>query len=138
MNSLQAAGAGGAGGPDSNPFSQGPMGNPFAAGGPSDMFGKMPTAPKPKSMLQKLLPLIHVLSMWCLVAFFVIWKEPETWAIEGKGPVGWDGIWRRWAELGRREVGGLSGGGVKLGREAWGVQVVVRTFNGVLQSFPRC
>ncbi|EIM91991.1 uncharacterized protein STEHIDRAFT_126882 [Stereum hirsutum FP-91666 SS1] len=124
MNSLQAAGAGGAGGPDSNPFAQGSMANPFAAGGASDMFGKMAAAPKPKTMLQRLLPLIHVLSMWCLVAFFVIWKEPEVWAIEGKGPVGWGEMWRRWAELGRGQTTGLSGGGLKLGREAWGVQVV--------------
>lgn len=126
MNSLQGAGLGGAGGPDSNPFAQGPMANPFAAGGASDMFGKMAAPPKPKTMLQRLLPLIHVLSMWCLVAFFVIWKEPEVWAIEGKGPDGWGEMWRRWAELGRGQTPGLSGGGLKLGREAWGVQVVVR------------
>ncbi|KAL0950502.1 hypothetical protein HGRIS_007311 [Hohenbuehelia grisea] len=61
------------------------------------------TVQKPPTRLQKLMPLIHLGAIWCLLAYFVLYKEPQMYGEEmrtqqfssGKG------IWGRWAELGR-------------------------------------
>ncbi|THH14054.1 hypothetical protein EW146_g6237 [Bondarzewia mesenterica] len=87
-------------------------------GGPSAL-GKGPMAPpnpseKPRSLVQKLMPLIHVLTAWFLVAFFVAWKEPEVFYAQTSSAVLPGSIWRRWATLGKRQVTDV----------AWGVQVV--------------
>ena len=52
--------------------------------------------------LQKAMPLLHMLAMWCLLVYFVLWMEPKAYEQVGAG-VGGEvvGVWRRWAELGR-------------------------------------
>ncbi|RDB24603.1 hypothetical protein Hypma_008217 [Hypsizygus marmoreus] len=94
-----------------------PMDNPFAAmlfpqgaggGGFPPGFGaagKMPAGPdatveKPPTRLQKLMPFVHLITVWCLLAYFVLWKEPQIYGEVGGNVVG-AGLWRRWAELGR-------------------------------------
>lgn len=92
--------------------------NPFAAllaaqtgGGPGGVFppfgpgmtGKAPMVnddvPEP-TKLQKAMPLLHILSVWCLLVYFVLWAEPHLHsAVNGEDE---SGLWRRWAELGRR------------------------------------
>ncbi|TFK38663.1 hypothetical protein BDQ12DRAFT_735333 [Crucibulum laeve] len=95
-----------------------PMDNPLAAmlfpqGAPNGMgmgmgggfpfaAGKVPAAPvKPPSKLQKLLPLLHLIATWLLLAYFVLWKEPQVNEAFGAGVVG-GSVWKRWAELGWR------------------------------------
>ncbi|KIK94686.1 hypothetical protein PAXRUDRAFT_827754 [Paxillus rubicundulus Ve08.2h10] len=78
--------------------------------------GKAPAPPvpaQPATYLQKLMPLLHVVCMWCLLAFFLLWKEPQVFVEKTVGTV--DGaFWRRWPTLATQ--GALEGG--------WGVQVV--------------
>ncbi|KAG6874132.1 hypothetical protein C0995_005548 [Termitomyces sp. Mi166 len=66
-------------------------------------------APTPPTRLQRLMPFVHLVSMWALLAYFVIYLEPRVWAgsVGGLVDVGARrvGVWRRWAELGR--VGGM-------------------------------
>jgi len=99
------AGAGGGGGAGMFP--------PFGGPGMSmmGMDGKFPAAPgmgmeppKEKTKLQKAMPLLHLVAMWCLLAYFVLWAEPKAYGeavgvAEGEGAVS---LWRRWAELGRK------------------------------------
>ncbi|KAF7965731.1 hypothetical protein HWV62_44225 [Athelia sp. TMB] len=77
--------------------------------------------PKPPTKLQKLMPLIHLLSVWAMLAFFVIAKEPLAWSNGGgRWGLGWevdrDGVWwgmlRRWGELGRSAGRGAAGAGI--------------------------
>jgi GET complex subunit GET2 len=57
-------------------------------------------AQKQNTWLQRLLPLVHVLSVWILFAFFVLWQEPGvfntnyTWKSNPETT-----IWQRWARL---------------------------------------
>ncbi|KIJ98268.1 hypothetical protein K443DRAFT_104236 [Laccaria amethystina LaAM-08-1] len=52
--------------------------------------------------LQKAMPLLHMLAMWCLLVYFVVWMEPKAYEQVGAGAGGEVvGVWRRWAELGR-------------------------------------
>jgi hypothetical protein len=79
--------------------------------------GKNPAVsvtPKPRTLLQKLVPVLHLLSVWALLAYFVLWKEPEAYEARTFEAMAGGGRWRRWAELDR---GNLAVG--------WGVQVVV-------------
>jgi len=68
-----------------------------------------PAVQKPKTLLQKLLPMVHILSVWLLFGFFVLWREPTLhsvsvpWQSDSPG-----GIWRRWAWL-ASETGGKEG-----------------------------
>ena len=98
-----------------------PIDNPFAAllaaqaGGGSGgggfppfgpgMTGKAPMgsndAPQPTT-LQKIMPLLHILAMWCLLAYFVLWAEPQMYSAVNREDEGAVGLWRRWAELGRQ------------------------------------
>jgi hypothetical protein len=71
----------------------------------------VPVPPKPATRLQKLMPLLHVISMWCLLAFFVLWKEPQIF-VEKTAAVEVP-FWKRWPKL--TTQGSLEGG--------WGVQV---------------
>ena len=71
--------------------------------------------PKPPTLLQKLMPLLHLFSVWALLAYFVFWKEPQVLGVPAEG---WSWSWeagKRWAQLGRG-----------MGREGWGVEAVVR------------
>jgi hypothetical protein len=87
-----------------------------------DPLGKPPAQPtKPPTRLQKLVPLLHLLSVWTLLAYFVFWMEPQAFEA-GFGSVGVytsmvggrSSLARRWAEL--------SSG---IGRAGWGVEAVV-------------
>jgi hypothetical protein len=47
---------------------------------------------------RKLLPLIHLVTIWVLVAYFVFFQEPKAFQTHGTTVAG--GQWRRWAKLG--------------------------------------
>jgi len=130
-----------------------PMDNPFAAllagGGPFGKAGfdgatnpflqppsasQQATAPKPPSRLQKLLPLVHLISMWLLLAYFMLWVEPRAGG--GVAGVGDENLnflggkfWRRWAELGNVDVGGVKHQAIDLYR----VHLVVCSFTRYVQ-----
>jgi hypothetical protein len=73
-----------------------------------------PLAPaNPPSTLQKFMPLLHILCTWCILAFFVLYKEPQVFVERSGGAV--DTLWKRWAELAWRTPS----------LEGWGVQFVV-------------
>ncbi|RPD70841.1 hypothetical protein L226DRAFT_562663 [Lentinus tigrinus ALCF2SS1-7] len=55
-------------------------------------------APKPKTLLQKLMPIVHVVCAWMLLAYFVLWKEPEAYEVNTHGGIA-GSRWRRWADL---------------------------------------
>lgn len=87
--------------------------------------------PKPPTLLQKLMPLLHLLSVWVMLGFFVFAKEPLAWSNGGgHWGLGWevdrDGSWwgmaRRWGELGRSAGRGSAGAGIG----GYAVQAVVR------------
>ena len=100
------------------------QGSPGSATAFSDPSSAFPVAPKPRSKLQKLLPLIHVISVWCLFVFFAACREPtvhkenSTWQGEENS------FWARWARLSpqstRTEV------------ETWQVQPVVRPYHALV------
>lgn len=72
---------------------------------PGMNLGKAPaSAPAPKSLLQKMLPLVHLVALWSLLAYFVIYVEPRAHgALVDDGSFrGWSGILTRWAELEKR------------------------------------
>ncbi|KAH7920493.1 hypothetical protein BV22DRAFT_1021089 [Leucogyrophana mollusca] len=105
--------------------------------------GKSPAAPTPPKVptrLQKLTPLLHVLSAWCLLAFFALWKEPQTFVDRTHGAVG-GGSLSRWAELAWRNAseGGL---GVQFVPFLWvfmTIQIMLhswRIFSGIDQVRP--
>ncbi|KAJ3551164.1 hypothetical protein NM688_g4873 [Phlebia brevispora] len=77
------------------------------------LFPAQSAPPAQKTLLQKVLPLIHVVAAWLLLAYFVFWKEPETFSERAYGVVGSENRWSRWAELSRRKPD-----------ETWGVQFV--------------
>ncbi|KAG6820135.1 hypothetical protein H0H93_005010 [Arthromyces matolae] len=87
-------------------FPKGPNGDgAFPSFSPSAALGKSPAAPAPPTRIQKLMPFVHLLSTWALLAYFVLYLEPKTY-LAGLGnfvDLGGQqsGIWKRWAELGR-------------------------------------
>ncbi|THH30390.1 hypothetical protein EUX98_g3793 [Antrodiella citrinella] len=90
--------------------------NPFA--GMPAMSGLMgmqqPAAPRPpKTFLQKLMPVVHMVAAWMLFAYFVLWKEPEAYDARAHGSILVEGRWKRWAELGWKNAA-----------DGWGVQTV--------------
>ncbi|KAH0838777.1 hypothetical protein J3R83DRAFT_7153 [Lanmaoa asiatica] len=72
-----------------------------------------PASPKPPTRLQKWMPLLHLVCMWCLLAFFVLWREPQVFVEKTAGAIE-VAFWKRWPKLATQ---GTLGG-------AWGVQVV--------------
>ena len=94
------AGAGGPGGPGAGMFPPG-MSMPPGMG-----MGVDTTPPKPKSRLQKALPILHLVVMWVMLAYFVFWAEPRAYAesvpLHGSGSTGVVGMWDRWALLGKK------------------------------------
>ncbi|KAG2361909.1 hypothetical protein BDR07DRAFT_1408354 [Suillus spraguei] len=80
-----------------------------------DATGKVPAPPtpaKPPSIVQKFTPLLHILCTWLILAFFVLFKEPQI-LVERSGGVS-EIFWKRWAELAWRSSS----------IEGWGVQFV--------------
>lgn len=69
---------------------------------------------KPKTLTLKLLPVLHVFSVWALVAFFVFWMEPEAFRAQNSAVVSSRNMWDRWARLATGSVEG----------SLWGVETV--------------
>jgi hypothetical protein len=69
---------------------------------------------KPKT-IQKLLPILHVVAVWALVAFFIFWREPEAFRERNPAIISAGDIWNRWARL-------ASG---PAERSSWGIEIVV-------------
>ncbi|KAI0761161.1 hypothetical protein BD413DRAFT_591879 [Trametes elegans] len=69
--------------------------------------------PKPKTFVQKLMPIIHVVAAWALLAYFVLWREPEAFDAKTHGAQPAESRWRRWAELSWKSP-----------EDGWGVQTV--------------
>lgn len=94
---------------NNDPFAAMGGNNPFAAilqqasaqgvGGAG--MGKAPEVAKEKTRFQKLfLPLFHFGSMWALLAYFVVYLEPNVY--EQSRPAGsHEAIWSRWAQSSR-------------------------------------
>ncbi|KAF8170365.1 hypothetical protein BJ912DRAFT_149475 [Pholiota molesta] len=79
---------------------------PFGPGmeGMGAKFPGMMEPPKEKTKLQKMLPLLHLIAMWCLLAYFVLWGEPNVHREITGEDISWNtmGLWKRWASLGQR------------------------------------
>lgn len=74
----------------------------------------------PKSTLEILTPLIHVVANWCLLAYFALFHEPR--AYQGQSQiVSHRDVLQRWAELSWRD-----------GKDGFGVQTMVRRIFGRL------
>ena len=86
-----------------------------AIGQGGETLSQSRTEPKPKTPIQKLLPLLHVISVWALVAFFIFWREPEAFRERNSVVVSSGHIWNRWARL--------AGGTAE--QSTWGIEIVV-------------
>jgi hypothetical protein len=75
---------------------------PQGGNGPnaSDAQGGAMEAVRPKTLLEKVMPLIHLIVTWSLLAYFAVFKEPEVY--DETAPVVKLSGWQRWAELGWR------------------------------------
>ncbi len=119
--------------PEGDPFAalmammgqQGPPGEKDGGGGgpgPIDLgmlqqnLFNPPTPPVPvrRSLLQKIMPVVHLLAGWLLLAYFVIWKEPVAYDAKQRAADVVESRWKRWAELGWQSP-----------QDGWGVQFVV-------------
>ncbi|KAF8633185.1 hypothetical protein AX15_001483 [Amanita polypyramis BW_CC] len=70
--------------------------------GPAGMNVGTTEGQKPKSLLKKLIPVTHMLAMWCLLLWFVIWGGGKySYMYEGAGSSK-QRFWERWADLGDR------------------------------------
>lgn len=92
-------------------------GTPGSTSAFSDAPSPFPVTPKPQSKLQKLLPLIHVISVWCLFVFFVVWREPTVHSENSPWHSEENSFWARWARLSPQSS--------RASGEAWQVQPVV-------------
>jgi GET complex subunit GET2 len=54
---------------------------------------------KRKTFVQKILSLLHLIAMWALVAFFIFWREPESFRARHSAVVSSGDVWNRWAQL---------------------------------------
>lgn len=111
-----------------------PQGMPGGAGPGMGMGAFGPAAgsevqqEKPPTRLQKLMPFVHMVAMWVLLAYFVLYREPLAHdAVVGSVDYG-EGPWRRWAVLGK------TGGGASIG-DVLRVQFVVRV-NCLRTAYP--
>jgi hypothetical protein len=94
------------------------------------MTGKARINDVPQSTtLQKIMPLLHILAVWCLLAYFVLLAEPQMYNAVNREDEGAVGLWRRWAELGRQSplVENIT--------QAFRVQLVVRSFLSHILTF---
>lgn len=88
--------------------------------------------PKPKSALQKALPLIHLISVWFLLAYFVLFVEPKTYVqanvpvlgAEANRSLKWNSVflWRRWSDLAQGQT-------LSKGLTTFRLQIVVYKFS---------
>lgn len=65
---------------------------------PGSVFPTEPAALLPKTIAEKLLPLIHLVAIWALLAFFALYKEPEAYKMH-PNLSSESNFWRRWSEL---------------------------------------
>ncbi|KAI6043788.1 hypothetical protein EDC04DRAFT_2866210 [Pisolithus marmoratus] len=154
----------GGGGAPRTPFSLPPQGQPPTDADPMSTFlaqlaqanqaqgrgfgsaaaasGQSPLTQTPPSRLQNMIPLIHALCMWCLLAFFVLWKEPSVYAEKAAVHQSEVSIWRRWQMLGYRRPEDEGGWGVQLVPFFWALMTVeimlhtIRIFTGHAQLNP--
>ena len=70
---------------------------------------------KTKTVIQKLLPILHVFAVWALVAFFIFWQEPEAFRARNSVVVSVVDMWNRWAWL----------AGSPAEQSSWGIEMVV-------------
>lgn len=70
---------------------------------------------KPKTFIHKLLPILHVIAVWALVAFFIFWREPEAFRARNSAVVSTGDIWNRWARLANGPAE----------PSTWGIEIVV-------------
>ena len=70
---------------------------------------------KPKTVIQRLLPILHVITVWALVAFFIFWREPEAFRARNFAVVSTGDIWNRWARLASTPAE----------QSSWGIEIVV-------------
>ena len=70
---------------------------------------------KAKTVIQKLLPILHVVAVWALVAFFIFWREPEAFRARNSALVSTGDIWNRWARLATGPAE----------QSSWGIEIVV-------------
>ncbi|KAJ8088920.1 hypothetical protein PM082_014166 [Marasmius tenuissimus] len=106
-NPLAAMLFGAAGGQGANggmpPFP--PPGMGLGKGAPSNGGAGTQVQTKKRSKFQKLMPLVHMVAIWALLAYFVVVREPEAHAsVRGEAAslgsrIDWTGLWRRWADL---------------------------------------
>ncbi len=82
--------------------------------------------PKPKTTLQRVLPLLHLIAVWCLLAYFLFWAEPKSYAEASPTVLSGEGLWKRWAELGRSDV-------LKRGLTTYRLQIVVCSVGSLLR-----
>ncbi|KAJ7820603.1 hypothetical protein B0H13DRAFT_2241863 [Mycena leptocephala] len=110
---MAAAGGGGAGFP--------PMGADAGMAGMGIGMGKAPDVVPPKTLVQRLMPAVHLVAVWSLLMYFVLVQEPAAYdvAVGGTAEPGGIGFSWRWRQL----EGGAKGA---LGSFAsgWGVQIV--------------
>lgn len=100
-------------------------GTPGSTSAFTDTSSAFPVAPKPRSKLQKLLPLLHVILVWSLFAFFAVWKEPAVHSENSPWQDKESSFWTRWARLSPQSS--------KTVGDTWQVQQVVRvSCSGVL------
>ncbi|CAK5264174.1 unnamed protein product [Mycena citricolor] len=95
--------------PPPNPFAgmPGMENNPLAAmlmsaaGGGGPFSGETSALPsKPKTLLQRVLPLVHIAAVWALVLYFVIIREPSVYmSTTGWGLGTGKGVADRWERL---------------------------------------
>ena len=96
-------------------------GSPGSTTAFSDASSALPIVPKPRSKLQKLLPLIHVMSVWCLFVFFAAWREPAVHSENSTWQGEENSFWARWARLSPQSS--------RTQGETWQVQPVVRSYH---------
>lgn len=79
----------------------------------------------PPTRLQKMMPLIHLVAMWGLLAYFVFWKTTAGTAGLGVDSTSASAsvLWEKWAELGKKRdpVRGLG----NVAAEVFGIEPVV-------------
>ncbi|KAF7367539.1 hypothetical protein MSAN_00817000 [Mycena sanguinolenta] len=119
---MQMAAAGGGGGAFP------PMGGDAAAAGPMGGFGagmgmgKAPEVAPPKTLVQRLLPAVHLVSVWSLLMYFVLVMEPAAHGpgVDGVAEPGGIGFAWRWRQL----MGSAKGQLGTAFASGWGVQVL--------------
>ncbi|KAF8150366.1 hypothetical protein K438DRAFT_1624431 [Mycena galopus ATCC 62051] len=106
---MQMAAAAGGGGAGAFP----PMGD---AGMMGNMGGKAPDVAPPKTLVQRLMPAVHLVSVWALLMYFVLVMEPAAHGASGDGVVEPGGFAWRWKQLAGAKGTAFASG--------WAVQVL--------------